>query len=171
MHRINYLKSSAYRRFAITLLLVALLPAVSTPALAAETATLPQSAIPRIDRDILLGFLADDSTMTLIDARSAQEYAEQHLPGAINIPFDAVAEHAGSLPEDPAKPVVVYCATGTRAGLLREQLLERGFTNVQVLPREQIHWSDGFMVFNCSTEPINATVDAAIQPNSVGDQQ
>lgn len=110
-----------------------------------------QSPILRVDRELLLAFLADDDTMMLIDARSSEEFGEQHLPGAINIPFDAVDANAARLPEDKNKPVVVYCRSGGRAGLLRDELLARGFADVQVLPREQIFWEDNFMVFNCST--------------------
>jgi len=121
-------------------------------ACAAEPA---HSPIPRVDRELLLGFLADNGTMTLIDARSPEEFADQHLPGAINIPFDAVAASTALLPEDRARPIVVYCRSGKRAGLLQADLRARGYTNVQVLPREQIFWQDNFMVFNCGTAPAD----------------
>lgn len=119
---------------------------------------------------MLLGFLADNSTLTLIDARSAEEFAELHLPGAINIPFDAVAMHEQQLPDDPAKAVVVYCRTGKRAGLLKEQLVARGYMDVKILPREQIHWNDGFMVFNCSTESATTAADTQMRSESIEEQ-
>jgi len=118
---------------------------------AAEPLEPAQSPIPRVDRELLLAFLADDETMTLIDARSPEEFGEQHLPGAINIPFDAVDANAEQLPADAMKPVVVYCRSGKRAGLLKDELVARGYADVRVLPREQIFWEDNFMVFNCST--------------------
>jgi rhodanese-related sulfurtransferase len=129
--------------------------------LAASSVTPSASAGPAtiepVDRKLLLGFLADSSTMTLIDARSPAEFAEQHLPGAINIPFDAIKVNEEILPEDPARPVVIYCRTGERAGLLREQLLARGYEDVRVLPRQQMFWEDDFMVFNCSTDAAGET--------------
>jgi rhodanese-related sulfurtransferase len=124
---------------------------VISGAIAADEIAPAQSPIPRVDRELLLAFLADDATMTLIDARSPEEFGEQHLPGAINIPFDAVDANAERLPEDARQPVVVYCRSGKRAGLLKDELVARGYTDVQVLPREQIFWKDDFMVFNCST--------------------
>jgi rhodanese-related sulfurtransferase len=127
---------------------------------ATESGALPHSPVVRVDRDLLLGFLADNTTMTLIDARSSEEYTEQHLPGAINVPFDAVDSNADRLPADTTKPVVVYCRTGYRAGQLREQLIARGYDDVRLLPREQIHWKEDFMVFNCSTESAAASADA-----------
>ena len=113
--------------------------------------TYPSSPVTRVDRALLLGFLADNSTLTLIDARSNEEYAEQHLPGAINVPFDAIDARAEFLPENKLKPIVVYCRSGWRAGLLKDALAVRGYTDVRVLPREQIFWESNFMAFNCST--------------------
>ena len=173
MKVIRLFKSIAYDercRLALVLIL-GLLAALVIPATATETTQLPHSTIPRIDRDLLLGFLADDSTLTLIDARSADEYAEQHLPGAINIPFDAVDANAELLPKDTKKPVVVYCRTGNRAGQLKQQLIAKGYTDVKILPREQIHWEDDFMVFNCSTPSATAAADASTQSPANEDQQ
>ena len=38
--------------------------------------------------------LREDGNITLIDARTAEEYAEAHVPGAINVPIDALADFA-----------------------------------------------------------------------------
>jgi len=130
------------------------MPAASS---ASPASSAGPAAIEPVDRKLLLGFLADSSTMTLIDARSPAEFAQQHLPGAINIPFDAIKANEDLLPGDPAGPVVIYCQTGKRAGLLREQLMARGYEDVRVLPRQQMFWNDGFMAFNCSTDAAGET--------------
>lgn len=135
-------------------------------AVAANSTEPAHSPIPHVDRELLLGFLADNDTMTLIDARSPEEFAAQHLPGAVNIPFDAVATNEALLPADRSRPIVVYCRSGKRAGLLLADLLARGYTNVQVLPREQIFWQDNFMVFNCGTAP--AEEDRVANSESAG---
>src|SRR5579884_3122270 len=44
---------------------------------------------------------------TIIDVRSADEYAAGHLPGARNIPVDELGEHLAEIPRD--RPVVTYC--------------------------------------------------------------
>ena len=47
----------------------------------------------------------------LVDVMPPEEYAEEHLPGAINIPLKTLdAESARQL--DRARPVVVYCYDG-----------------------------------------------------------
>ena len=112
----------------------------------------PSTPVMRVDRDLLLGYLADSSSLTLIDARSNDEYLEQHLPGAINVPFDAVDVHAAERPQDKLKLIVVYCRSGKRAGLLKAALVARGYRDGRVLPREQIFWEDDFMAFNCGTK-------------------
>ena len=52
-------------------------------------------------------------TLTLVDVRDPQEFAEGHIPGAINIPSDKFA--AGSAVLDKEKLVIVYCNSGGRS--------------------------------------------------------
>lgn len=47
----------------------------------------------------------------LVEVLPADEYAEMHLPGAVNIPLKTLA--AAALARlDPARPTVVYCWDG-----------------------------------------------------------
>ncbi|MBN1237467.1 MAG: rhodanese-like domain-containing protein, partial [Gammaproteobacteria bacterium] len=135
----------------------AIVEAAAAPAAGSE----PAAAVPPIDRSLLLSYLADTSTFTLIDARSEQEYAVGHIFGAVNVPHDAVDDFVASLPEQADAPLVVYCRTGKRASLAAEQLAARGYTNVRVLGPGQIFWSDTAPMFNCgvpaSQDPPNMT--------------
>ena len=45
----------------------------------------------------------------IVDVLPAREYAEDHLPGAINLPLRGIEAEAGRA-LDPRRPVVVYCA-------------------------------------------------------------
>jgi rhodanese-related sulfurtransferase len=49
-----------------------------------------------------------DAGAQLVDVLPAQEYAEEHLPGAINIPLKTL-DAAGTAQLDKTKAVVVYC--------------------------------------------------------------
>lgn len=93
-----------------------------------------------VDPELLIAFGLDTDVLTLIDARTPEEHAAAHIPGAINVPFDAVEANASLLPADKERPVVVHCKTGKRAGLLKEQLDAMGYADVQILPGEQIEW-------------------------------
>lgn len=103
----------------------------------------------RVPQKLLLRFLADNETFTLVDARSSAEFKTSRINGAINVPHDSTDEVLSSLPSKLNAPIVVYCKTGKRATQLQTKLLERGFTNVRVLLPEQIVWFDGMAVFNC----------------------
>lgn len=49
-----------------------------------------------------------DTGAQLVEVLPADEYAEEHLPGAVNIPLRQLdATTVGSL--DSSRPVVVYC--------------------------------------------------------------
>ena len=49
-----------------------------------------------------------DEGAQLVEVLPHEEYSEEHLPGAINIPLKNLnAETTATL--DPSKPVVVYC--------------------------------------------------------------
>ena len=60
-----------------------------------------------IDRDVLQRLKRDEQAQ-LVEVLPADEFDDEHLPGAINIPLTTLdPEAAASL--DPQKPVVVYC--------------------------------------------------------------
>ena len=52
--------------------------------------------------------LVDDGAQ-LVDVLPPDEYAEDHLPGALNLPLRRIETDARDA-LDPARPVVVYCA-------------------------------------------------------------
>ena len=44
----------------------------------------------------------------IVDVLPAQEYGEDHLPGAINLPLRRIEAEARRV-LDPSRPVIVYC--------------------------------------------------------------
>jgi rhodanese-related sulfurtransferase len=44
----------------------------------------------------------------IVDVLPAQEYGEDHLPGAINLPLRKIEADASRV-LDPSRPIVVYC--------------------------------------------------------------
>lgn len=68
----------------------------------------------------------------LVDVRTPEEYADGHLPGAVNIPVDELGRRLDELgPRD--KPVVVYCASGVRSASAARILAAAGFSAVHNL--------------------------------------
>lgn len=70
---------------------------------------------------------ARSGTVTILDVRPEDEFALGHLPGAVNIPLDALEARLGEI--DPAQEIVAYCR-GPYCVLSYEavaQLRARGF--------------------------------------------
>jgi rhodanese-related sulfurtransferase len=60
-----------------------------------------------IDREQVRRLMAQRAQ--IVDVLPAREYAEDHLPGAVNLPLRRIETEAARV-LDPARPVVVYCA-------------------------------------------------------------
>ena len=63
-----------------------------------------------ISREDLKTLIASGKKHTIVEALPKQYYEAEHLPGAINIPHDAVSMTVFSLIPDKSGPVIVYCA-------------------------------------------------------------
>jgi rhodanese-related sulfurtransferase len=59
-----------------------------------------------IDRDHLRRLMAEGAQ--LVEVLPANEYEEDHLPGAVNLPLRKLETDARSV-LDPSRPVIVYC--------------------------------------------------------------
>jgi phage shock protein E len=65
----------------------------------------------------------------LIDVRTADEYAQGHIEGALNFPVETIADHLKELePKDGW--LVVYCRSGSRSAKAVGILKDGGFTKV-----------------------------------------
>ncbi len=77
--------------------------------------------------------LKEDSTVTLIDARTAEEFDEGHVPGAINVPIADLKEFASSRNSASDEPVVTMCGSTGRGEKAATALSDAGMKNLQVL--------------------------------------
>lgn len=77
----------------------------------------------------------------LIDVRTPEEFAEGHIPGAINIPHDEIGNYLAELEMHKGKPIIVYCRSGRRAKLAMKVLTERSFPEVRHLEGDILGWS------------------------------
>jgi rhodanese-related sulfurtransferase len=74
----------------------------------------------------------------LIDVRQPSEYASGHIPNAINISLQTLAENLDKIPKD--RPVVLYCTSGYRTGMGVMTLQILGYTNVRGFPPSIQGW-------------------------------
>jgi len=66
-----------------------------------------------IAREELKAKIDRGETFQLVEALPAEAYRRGHLPGAVNVPSDQVAELAPRLLPDKNAEIVVYCAKAT----------------------------------------------------------
>jgi len=69
----------------------------------------------------------------LIDVRTQAEWDEDHIAGAILIPYDQIAARIASVTKDKDAPIALYCRSGRRAELALETLKRLGYANVENL--------------------------------------
>jgi rhodanese-related sulfurtransferase len=79
-------------------------------ALAAGTTLGAQAVrqVPRISIDEVKALVAKKQVV-LIDVRDPQSFAEGHMPGAINVPFDHIPNHVDAWKKEK-RLLVTYCA-------------------------------------------------------------
>lgn len=77
-------------------------------------------------------FIAD-STVQLVDVRTAEEYATGHIPGSVNIDVKKGHEELATV-LDPERPVALYCRSGRRsetAGWVLEKVFFRNVVDLK----------------------------------------
>ena len=74
--------------------------------------------------------MEEETGYIILDVRTAQEYSEKHIPGAINIPNETIGTE--DIPELPDKEqlILVYCRSGNRSKQASEKLVKLGYTNI-----------------------------------------
>ena len=84
----------------------------------------------QITMDEAVAMMEEEEGYIILDVRTAAEFDEKHIPGAINIPNEAIGTDA--IPELPDKDqlILVYCRSGNRSKQASEKLMKLGYTNV-----------------------------------------
>ena len=67
----------------------------------------------------------------ILDVRTQEEYDQGHIPGAIVISHEEIAEKAEEVLADKNQLILVYCRSGRRSKLAAEALVELGYTNIK----------------------------------------
>jgi rhodanese-related sulfurtransferase len=80
--------------------------------MASQTAAANASDVPEISREELNRRL-HDSSLTIVDVLPEVSYVEAHIPGALSLPLEQVANRARELLPDPNAEIAVYCGQFT----------------------------------------------------------
>ena len=71
-----------------------------------------------------------DGSYIILDVRRADEYAQGHIPGAINVANESIGAEAPLELPDKNQLIYVYCRSGNRSKQAAEKLAALGYTNI-----------------------------------------
>ena len=100
-----------------------------------------------IDSKEAYGLIKADSNIAILDVRTAKEFADGHVAGAVNIDVNQ-ADFAQKIDElDRSKTYIVYCRSGRRSRKAVGIMAAKGFKNLYNV-------SDGFVGWNKNGLPF-----------------
>lgn len=106
-------------------------PTVTPPKPAAETATATVSAR-SVDMTQFKNDMNSGTVPVVIDVRTAQEYQDGHVPGAINIPLDQVPNRMHDFDTWNTGEIYLICESGGRSARAATLLSAQGFKTVNI---------------------------------------
>ncbi len=74
--------------------------------------------------------MAGDEPYVIVDVRRPDEFAKGHIPGAINVPNEGIADEQPAELPDLDQVLLVYCQTGRRSAAASKKLTDIGYTRV-----------------------------------------
>ena len=84
----------------------------------------------QISMDEAVKMMRDEKDYIILDVRRPDEFAEGHIPGAINVANESIGtEEIPELP-DKSQLILVYCRSGRRSKEASEKLVKLGYTNI-----------------------------------------
>jgi hydroxyacylglutathione hydrolase len=111
----------------------------------------PVHRIELIDPDELARRVDDAAGPVILDVRNRAEYAGEHIPGSLHIPYGDLASRLGELPRDRA--IATICRGGKRSGLAASILQRAGF--------EVIHVGRGVGAWRAGGHPVQSAEASA----------
>ena len=100
-----------------------------------------------IDSKEAYGLIKADSNIVILDVRTAKEFADGHVAGAVNIDVNQ-ADFAQKIDQlDRSKTYIVYCRSGRRSSKAVGIMATKGFKNLYNV-------SDGFLGWNKNGLPF-----------------
>ena len=77
-----------------------------------------------------IAMMEKENDYIILDVRRPDEFAEKHIPDAINIPNEIIGtEEIKELP-NKNQLILVYCRSGNRSKQASEKLVKLGYTNI-----------------------------------------
>ena len=98
-------------------------------------------AYENIEATVFAEKIKANPTAQIIDVRTPEEYASQHIDNARNINWNGNDFEAKASQLDKKKPIYVYCMVGGRSKKASDKLVEMGFSKVYDLQGGIMKWN------------------------------
>jgi molybdopterin/thiamine biosynthesis adenylyltransferase/rhodanese-related sulfurtransferase len=86
-----------------------------------------------------------DDAPLFVDVREQEEWNEGHIPGAVHVPRGYLESRIEGVVADHDRPIVLYCAGGSRSAFAAKSLEELGYGQVSSLAGGYTDWKrNGF---------------------------
>lgn len=83
-----------------------------------------------INMDTAQKMFEEEGDYIILDVRHADEYADGHIKGAINIDNDVIGANKLEELPDKEQTIYVYCRSGNRSKQAAKKLVSLGYTDV-----------------------------------------
>lgn len=97
---------------------------------AADTAESPKAEYRKITAQEAKARIDSKDELIILDVRTAEEYAQGHIPGAVLLPVSNIAKDAPAQLPDKDAEILVYCRSGNRSRQAAQQLVAMGYTGI-----------------------------------------
>ena len=84
----------------------------------------------QISMDEAVAMMKQESGYVILDVRTPAEFAEKHIPNAINVPNETIGTDEISQLPNKDQLIMVYCRSGRRSKEASEKLVKLGYTNI-----------------------------------------
>ena len=84
----------------------------------------------RISMNEAMQIIENESGYIILDVRRPDEFAEGHIPGAINVANEDIGTAEIAELPDKSQLILVYCRSGRRSKEAAEKLVKLGYTNI-----------------------------------------
>jgi hydroxyacylglutathione hydrolase len=105
-----------------------------------------------IDPEELAGRVAGAEPPLILDVRNGAEYASEHIPDSLHIPYGDLADRLDELPRD--RSIATICRGGKRSGLAASILQREGFADV-------VHVGQGVGSWRAGGHPVQSGAQTA----------
>ena len=78
----------------------------------------------------IVKIMAENKDYVIVDVRTPDEYAEGHIPNAINIQNETINETVYNKLKDKNQLILIYCRSGSRSRQAAYKMQKLGYTNI-----------------------------------------